>query len=118
MKKKIRVILSEDAREVYEYLLEKAKDRKFENSILKSLIKKKDILKIDRHYGDPISKDKFPKKYVELFNIKNLFRVELPNYWRMLYTLTNNGEDIEIICFVLDIVPHDDYNKLFKYKKK
>lgn len=34
----------------------------------------------------------------------------------MLYTLTNNETEIEIIAFVLDIFDHDKYNKKFEYK--
>ncbi|VVC02001.1 Uncharacterised protein [uncultured archaeon] len=45
----------------------------------------------------------------------NLFWVSLPNFWRMAYALTNNGE-VEIIAFVLDILDHGKYSKKFRYK--
>lgn len=118
MKKTVKIILSPEAEEVYKYLVEKSEDNKFENSILKAFTKKKDLIKVNRHYGDAISKDKIPKKYIDEYGIKNLFRVELPHYWRMIYTLTNNNSDIEIIGFILDIFSHEDYNKVFGYKKK
>jgi mRNA-degrading endonuclease HigB of HigAB toxin-antitoxin module len=51
-----------------------------------------------------------PKKY----NAQNLWRVELANFWRMLYTI--KGDEIEVICFVLDIVSHKEYDKIFGYK--
>ena len=51
------------------------------------------------------------------YGITNLFRVELPNYWRMLYTLSNGESEIEIIAFVLDLVDHKVYDKKFGYKK-
>ncbi|MCJ7696961.1 MAG: hypothetical protein MUO73_01340 [Thermoplasmata archaeon] len=70
------------------------------------------------HYGDPIAKDLIPQEYKEKYDVKNLFRVELPNYWRMLYTLTDDETKIEIIAFVLDFVDHPTYNKKFGYKKK
>jgi len=57
-------------------------------------------------------------EYVEKYGITNLFRVELPNFWRMLYTLTNSESEIEIIAFVLDIIDHKKYNKKFGYKNK
>ena len=47
--------------------------------------------------------------------IKNLYRIELSNYWRMLYTI--EGTKIEILVFVLKIVDHKKYNKLFGYKR-
>jgi hypothetical protein len=46
----------------------------------------------------------------------NLWRLEVSGYWRMSYTI--EGTDIEIICFILDILDHDSYNKKFGYKKK
>ena len=46
------------------------------------------------------------------------FRVELPGFWRMLYTLTDGESEIEIIAFVLDIIDHKKYNKKFRYKCK
>ena len=54
-----------------------------------------------------------PNKFKKL-GIQNLYRVELSNYWRMLYTI--EGTTIEIFLFVLNIVDHKDYNKLFGYK--
>jgi len=45
-----------------------------------------------------------------------LFRVELPNFWRMLYTLVEGGTKIEIIAFVIDILDHKNYDKVFGYK--
>ena len=118
MSKQVRIILSKEAEEVYTYLVEKSQNNKFENSILKAFTKKKDLIKINRHYGDAISKDKIPKEYINKYGIKNLFRVELPHYWRMIYTLTNNDNEVEIISFVLDIFNHEDYNKKFGYNKK
>jgi hypothetical protein len=34
----------------------------------------------------------------------------------MLYTLTNDDTEVEIIVFVFDIVDHEKYNKKFGYK--
>ena len=55
-----------------------------------------------------------PKEYKIKYGVTNLFRIELPQFWRMLYTLTNG--DIEIIAFVLDVIDHKTYDKKFGYK--
>ena len=34
----------------------------------------------------------------------------------MLYTL--KGSEIEILCFILEIVDHKKYDKVFGYRKK
>ena len=114
--KSVKIILSPEAEEVYNFLVSESQTSKIENSILNAFMKKKDLVKLNPHYGDPISKKLIPNEYVERYGISNLFRVELPNYWRMLYTLTNDEQEIEIIGFVLDIIDHKKYNKKFKYK--
>lgn len=74
------------------------------------------MIKANFHYGEPIAKNLIPEEYKQKYGITNLFWVELPNFWRMLYTLTNNESEVEIIAFVLDIIDHEKYNKKFGYK--
>ncbi|MDD5182517.1 MAG: hypothetical protein PHC66_05130 [Candidatus Nanoarchaeia archaeon] len=114
----IRVILSPEAEEVYKYLNEQAPGSKTEKIILNALNNKVEFLKSNPHYGDPIAKKLIPEEYKQKYGITNLFRIELPNFWRMLYTLTNNESEIEIIAFVLDIIDHPKYNKKFGYKDR
>jgi len=113
--KNIKVILSPDSKEVYVYLNKEAKNFKTEKSILRSINQKIEFIKENPQYGDPISKDKIPKEYKEKYGNINLFRVELPNFWRMLYTLIEGDTKIEIIAFILDIIDHKIYNKKFGY---
>jgi len=116
--KKIRVILSSDATKIYNDLKRKAPESKVDRTILTAITKKIELIKSDPHYGDPISKDLIPRFYINKYDIKNLFRIELPNYWRMLYSLREGETEIEIIAFVLDITDHLTYNKKFGYKKR
>ena len=95
------------------YLELKKRDDKEAKTLLNSFNRIKEILKENPQYGDPISKKLIPPKLKKL-GIQNLYRVELSNYWRMLYTL--EGYTIEIFIFVLSIADHKDYNKLFGYK--
>lgn len=116
--KAIRIILSPEAEEVYKYLNEQAPNSKTEQAILNAINNKVELIKFNPHYGNPIEKDKIPKEYKEKYGITNLFRIELPDYWRMLYSLTDRESKIEIIAFVLDIIDHNIYNKKFGYKKR
>ena len=116
--KQIKIILSPEAREVYEYLNQEAENSKIEKSILNAVNQKSQLIKQNPHYGNPVSKKLIPKEYKEKYEISNLFRVELPNFWRMLYTLAPGETKIEIIAFVLDIIDHPEYNKKFGYKSK
>lgn len=111
--KEVRIILKWQGRDAYLEL--KKRNDKEAKSILDSFHRVRDILKENSQYGDPIAKDLIPKEFKKV-GIKNLYRVELSNYWRALYTI--EGTKVEIFLFVLSIVDHKDYNKLFKYKKK
>ena len=112
----VKVILSPEAEEVYKYLNSNS-DSKTERTILKAVNQKIELIKLNPHYGNPITKNLIPVEYKKKYGITNLFRVELPDFWRMLYTLTNGGTNLEIISFVLDIIDHPTYNKKFGYKR-
>jgi len=118
MNKEVRIILSPEAEEVYNYLNEQAQSSKTEKMILNALDKKIDLIKLNIHYGDPIAKKLIPEEYKIKYGTTNLFRVELPKFWRMLYTLTEGETEIEIIAFILDVIDHKEYDKKFSYKKK
>jgi len=115
--KAVKVILSPEAEETYNYLNREAPNSKIERGILNAVNKKTELIKANPHYGNPIAKKLIPKEYKQKYGINNLFRVELPNRWRMLYSLTDNETKIEIIAFVLDFIDHPTYNKKFGYKK-
>ena len=114
--KQVRIVLSPEAREVFNYLNSQADFSKHERMILKSFRQKVDLIKMNPHFGDSIRKTLIPKKYLIQYGVTNLFRVELPNFWRMLYTLTEGETKIEIIAFVLEIIDHKEYSKRFGYK--
>ena len=115
--KEVKIILSSEAREVYEYLNKESENSKTERSILNAIKQKSELIRENPHYGDPVSKKLIPGEYKIKYGITNLFRVELPNFWRMLYTLTEGETKIEIIAFVIDIIDHQTYNKKFGYKR-
>ena len=119
MKKPVRVILLDEANKEYKRLnkivgiqLQEGKENSDEIQLLKSIKQKIEFIKTNPFYGDNIPKKQIPEEY----NVHNLWRVELSQFWRMLYTI--RGDQIEIICFVLDILDHNTYNKKFGYKKK
>jgi len=115
--KYIRVILTPEAADAYHYFMSKAPDSKQEEVILNVFLQKVELLKENVHYGQPIAKKLIPAEYKAKYGITNLFKVELPNFWRMLYALTSGSSGIEIIVLVLDIIDHKKYDKKFGYKK-
>lgn len=109
--KEVKVFMKGQAKESYVSL--KNRTDKEAQTLLKSINRIKEILKTNPQYGNPISKRLIPDSLLKE-GIQNLYRVELSNYWRLLYTI--EGTKIEILVFVLKILDHKEYNKLFGYK--
>ena len=117
--KSVKIILSPEAKEAYKHLIFESQNSKVEHSILTALDKKFELVKSNPHYGYPISKNILVHtEYPVESGVNNLFRVELPNYWRMLYTLKNDESETNITCVVLDVIDHKEYNKMFGYRSK
>lgn len=114
--KSVKVVLSPEAEEAYKQLNSIAANSKLERSILNSIKKKVELIKMNPHYGNPMAKKLIPKEYVLRYGITNLFRVELSGFWRMLYTLTDDETEVVIVAFVLDIMDHKEYDRKFGYK--
>ena len=80
--KPVKVILSPEAEEAYKQLNAAAADSKIERSILNAIDKKKELIKANMHYGEPIAKDKIPDEYRIKYRVTNLFWVGLSkNAW-------------------------------------
>ena len=121
--KEVRVVLSEEAAEQFKELnrvvgdeLQRGITSSIHQSIFRSIERVKEWLKENPFVGDQVKKEQIPKYYIEKYEVANLWRIELSNYWRLVYTIQSS--EIEIIDFVLDIIDHDRYNKIFGYKKK
>ncbi len=84
-------------------------DKQLFNSIERAL----NLLKTNPFVGNPISRKVWPKEYVQL---PNLFRIELSQFWRLLYYVV--GDEIKIISVVFEICDHGHYDNIFGYKKK
>jgi hypothetical protein len=96
--KKIKVIFASEPDKAYrelKALVEKEKsggvDSSENQTLLRGIDNAVEILKANTQYGRQHPKSKIPKKYVELYNIDNLWTIELPLYWRLVYTVTALG---------------------------
>lgn len=116
MKKDIKVKFSNEAKDVYLFFKNNMDKSKEDRMLFEAIERIRDRIQKDPFCGDPISKNKIPKYYKERYGVRGLFRIELPLFWRMLYTI--KGEELQIISFVVDILDHKKYNKKFGYKKK
>ena len=123
MKKKITIKLVGDAEQAFQDLnrivgeqrsneITSSKDITLLNAINRIF----DVITYNPFYGENAKKDLIPKEYRQKYDAGNLFIVDLPDYWRMIYTL--ESDEIEIIAFVLDIIDHNEYDKKFGFRKR
>jgi len=119
--KEIRVILSEEADEIFQELnrivgTEKKKgiESSFHQTILRSIKKGIELLKKNPFAGNQIPKRLIPGKYIKKYDADNIWRIELADRWRLIYTIT--GNKLEIISFIISIFNHKGYDKIFGYK--
>ena len=119
--KEVIVKLAEEADKVYRELNKIVGEEKlrgikssFHQTLLRSINRVKEELKQNPFAGNQVSKKQIPGKYVLKCGIDNLWRIELADRWRLVYTIT--GNQVEIVNFVLDIFSHKDYDKVFGYK--
>ncbi len=84
-------------------------------TLLNSIKQKVELLKANPEYGIHIPKDRIPKEYVRDYDVTNLWKANLSNGWRMIYTI--RGSEVEIISLILDLMNHRVYEKKFGYRK-
>lgn len=79
--------------------------------LFKQLLRAKKDLEENAFCGIQIPKKLTPNKYQY---VENLWKYNLPNAWRLLYTITT-PDKIEIISVILDWIDHKKYERLFKF---
>jgi|SRR3989344_6478727 len=109
--KEVKIILSEEANSVYDQLNQIVGEEK-KNKVGSSF--HQTLLKANPFAGDQVQKDRIPKKYIQMYGAENIWGIELADRWRLVYTI--QGNQIEIITFVMSIFNHRDYDKIFGYK--
>ena len=105
--------LLELERRVSEYFSQGKNPPKEDTQLLKSIQNALDRLKQNPFAGDNIKKELIPR---ELSTLQNLFRMELSQFWRLLYYVV--GEEVRVISIVFEIINHKEYDHVFGYKKK
>ncbi len=64
--------------------------------------------------GIQIPKELIPETYIKKYGVTNLWKYNLPNAWRLIYSVTTPTK-IEIISVVLEWMNHKNYERRFKY---
>ena len=94
--------------------LNKLKDSKTEDQKLYKWINRAlDDLEENAFCGIRIRKRLIPRYYLEKYGIENLWKYDLPNGWRLIYSIANN--EITVISIILEWMDHKDYERRFNY---
>jgi len=102
---------------MFSFLAANSMSSKKERMLFDAIRNKIELIKNNPYYGNNVPKNLIPEYYKAKYKVKNLFRIELPIFWRMLYSLNEDKNEIEIIAFIIEIIDHKKYNKRFGYKK-
>src|SRR3989344_3097610 len=62
-------------------------------------------------YGIQVPKNLIPKSYTQKYKVTNLWKYDLPNAWRLLYSI--KGNQLLVISIVIEWMSHKDYEKRF-----
>jgi mRNA-degrading endonuclease YafQ of YafQ-DinJ toxin-antitoxin module len=84
----------------------------------KLLLKGIERLKWNYKFGAHISRKKHPAAfnyYRNKYGIEfdNLWKLNVSSDWRMIYTIVSS--EVEVISFILDLVDHKQYDRIFGY---
>ncbi|MBD3313009.1 hypothetical protein GF345_01045 [Candidatus Woesearchaeota archaeon] len=122
MDKEVSVQFDEEAYKEYEELQQLVAERRKSSKkptysqLLSSINIVLRNIKVDPYYGDLIPRRCISKSTAARYGTDRIFRAELVGYWRLLYTVV--GDEVRIIAFILEFMDHNNYNKIFGYRKK
>jgi hypothetical protein len=92
----------------------KLKDSKTEDLQLYGLLKRafEDIEKNPSGFIH-VPKNLIPKEYIRKYGIDNLWKYDLPNGWRLLYSLSK--DKVLLLAIILEWLDHKNYERRFGY---
>lgn len=103
------VLLSDDASEALAYL--EADSKPMSRTISRRARGFKPILLADCLHGEVVRKTAIPKSLREKHGLTNLYVEDLPDFWRLLYTVVKQEARRTIV--IVEIGSHKDYSRWF-----
>jgi len=96
---------------------EKLKQSKTEDKQLYDFLERafKDIEE-NAFCGIRVPKKLIPKEYKKKYSIDNLWKYNLPNAWRLIYSV--GKEELIVVSIILEWLDHTSYSRKFGYRKK
>lgn len=110
MKSKI-VFADEKTKKAFEKLkLMKTEERRLYEFLARAF----EDLEKNAFCGIQIQKHLIPKEYIRKYGkLDNLWKYDLPNSWRLIYTIKR--DNVIILSIILEWLDHKNYEKRFRY---
>lgn len=86
---------------------------KEDNKMYKLIIRAFEDIENNAFCGVQIPKRLIPKGYIQKFGVKNLWKYNLPDAWRLIYSI--KGKNLKIISIILEWLDHKEYERRFHY---
>ncbi|MBU0461345.1 MAG: type II toxin-antitoxin system RelE/ParE family toxin [Nanoarchaeota archaeon] len=87
----------------------RSEDKRLHHSIEKAI----EDLKKDPTSGTKIQKRLWPKEYILKHGLTNLWKYDLPDGWRLIYTI--KSDDVMTLNVILEWFNHKGYERRFGY---
>jgi len=85
-----------------------------ESDEIKKFIKRAiEDLKQNAFVGIQIPKRLIPIGYIQNYNVKNLWKYDLPDGWRLIYTI--DSDKVKLLSIILEWFDHKEYERRFNY---
>jgi len=105
--------------EIYVGFIDNKTKKEYENTknkdpeLFKLLERATDDLKKNPGIGIKIPRHLWPKEYLKKYKIDNLWKYDLPNAWRLIYTIAK--DEIKIMAIILEWMDHKNYERRFNF---
>ena len=84
-----------------------------EKELFKFINQAMDNIEKNAFCGIQISKKQIPKEYVKKYGVSNLWKYDLPNAWRLLYSI--RAGKAFVVSIILEWMNHKEYERRFNY---
>ena len=75
------------------------------------------VLLENMYAGQLVKKRQIPPHYIQRYGVNNLYRYRHPEGYRSCYTILN-VEGHGVCPIILDIRSHEEYDRIFGYRKR
>lgn len=70
-------------------------------------------IKANPFCGIQIPKKQVPQEYIKKYDIHNVWKYNLPNAWRLIYSI--KGGEVIILTIIIEWMDHKEYERRFGY---